>query len=104
MDEEDILHIVSKWTGIPLQRMEQDEMQRLLAVESEMAKVVIGQREAVAAHLQGPAPLAGRPQGPAAGPSARSRCSARPASARPCWPRPSPSRCSATPSRSSSST
>ncbi len=47
--EEEILHIVSKWTGIPLQRMGQDEMQRLLAVEGEMAKVVIGQREGVSA-------------------------------------------------------
>jgi ATP-dependent Clp protease ATP-binding subunit ClpC len=47
VDEEDILHIVSKWTGIPLQRMEQGEMQRLLQVETEMGKVVIGQREAV---------------------------------------------------------
>src|SRR6266849_1665351 len=33
VDEEDILHVVSKWTGIPLQRMEQGEMQRLLHVE-----------------------------------------------------------------------
>src|SRR6516162_5043636 len=49
VDEEDILHVVSKWTGIPLQRMEQGEMQRLLQVEAEMGKVVIGQREAVAA-------------------------------------------------------
>jgi ATP-dependent Clp protease ATP-binding subunit ClpC len=49
VDEEDILHIVSKWTGIPLQRMEQGEMQRLLQVETEMSKVVIGQREAVSA-------------------------------------------------------
>ena len=47
VDEEDILHVVSKWTGIPLQRMEQGEMQRLLQVETEMGKVVIGQREAV---------------------------------------------------------
>src|SRR5215831_15992922 len=47
--EEDILHVVSKWTGIPLQRMEQGEMQRLMQVESEMSKVVIGQREAVSA-------------------------------------------------------
>jgi len=47
VDEEDILHVVSKWTGIPLQRMEQGEMQRLLQVETEMDKVVIGQREAV---------------------------------------------------------
>ena len=49
VDEEDILHVVSKWTGIPLQRMEQGEMQRLLQVEAEMGKVVIGQREAVSA-------------------------------------------------------
>jgi ATP-dependent Clp protease ATP-binding subunit ClpC len=47
VEEEDILHVVSKWTGIPLQRMEQGEMQRLLQVETEMGKVVIGQREAV---------------------------------------------------------
>src|SRR5213596_2044440 len=49
VDEEDILHVVSKWTGIPLQRMEQGEMARLLQVETEMDKVVIGQREAVSA-------------------------------------------------------
>src|SRR4051812_2325613 len=49
VDEEDILHVVSKWTGIPLKRMEQDEAQRLLAMESEMSKVVIGQQEAVSA-------------------------------------------------------
>ncbi|MGB7769457.1 MAG: ATP-dependent Clp protease ATP-binding subunit [Verrucomicrobiia bacterium] len=49
VDEEDILHVVSKWTGIPLRRMEQGEMQRLLTVETEMEKIVIGQREAVSA-------------------------------------------------------
>lgn len=49
VDEEDILHVVSKWTGIPLQRMEQGEMQRLLKVEEEMMKVVIGQKEAISA-------------------------------------------------------
>jgi ATP-dependent Clp protease ATP-binding subunit ClpC len=49
VDEEDILHVVSKWTGIPLQRMEQGEMQRLLKVEEEMTKVVVGQTEAVSA-------------------------------------------------------
>ena len=47
--EEDILHVVSKWTGIPLQRMGQDEMARLLAVEGEMTKVVVGQKEGVSA-------------------------------------------------------
>src|SRR3954465_5630560 len=49
VDEEDILHVVSKWTGIPLNRMEQDEAQRLLAMEEEMSRVVIGQQEAVSA-------------------------------------------------------
>jgi len=49
VDEEEILHVVSKWTGIPLQRMGQGEMQRLLTVEVEMEKVVVGQREAVSA-------------------------------------------------------
>ena len=49
VDEEDILHVVSKWTGIPLQRMEQGEMQRLMQVETEMDKVVVGQKEAVSA-------------------------------------------------------
>jgi len=47
--EEDILHVVSKWTGVPLKRMGQDEMARLMNVENEMEKVVVGQREAVSA-------------------------------------------------------
>jgi ATP-dependent Clp protease ATP-binding subunit ClpC len=49
VDEEDILHVVSKWTGIPLQRMEQGEAQRLLGMEQEMSHTVVGQKEAVAA-------------------------------------------------------
>jgi ATP-dependent Clp protease ATP-binding subunit ClpC len=49
VDEEDILHVVSKWTGIPLKRMEQGEAQRLIAVEDTMSKIVIGQKEAVSA-------------------------------------------------------
>jgi ATP-dependent Clp protease ATP-binding subunit ClpC len=49
VDEDDILNVVAKWTGIPLKRMEQNEAQRLLDLESELARVVIGQREAVTA-------------------------------------------------------
>jgi ATP-dependent Clp protease ATP-binding subunit ClpC len=49
VDEEDIRQVVSKWTGIPLSRMEQDEAKRLLTMETEMSRVVVGQREAVAA-------------------------------------------------------
>src|SRR4029078_1684551 len=49
VDEDDILDVVSKWTGIPLQRMEQGEMARLIKVEEEMTKVVVGQKEGVSA-------------------------------------------------------
>ena len=49
VDEEDILQVVAKWTGIPLKRMEQDEAHRLLAMEDEMSRVVVGQHEAVSA-------------------------------------------------------
>ena len=34
--EDDILHIVSKWTGVPLNRMEQKEAQKLLKMEDEL--------------------------------------------------------------------
>src|SRR5438045_1086831 len=43
VDEDDIMHVVSKWTGIPLQRMEQGEASRLMRIEEEMTKTVIGQ-------------------------------------------------------------
>lgn len=49
VDEDDILQVVSKWTGIPLQRMEQGEAQKLLHLEEEMSKTIVGQNEAVAA-------------------------------------------------------
>jgi len=44
---EDIMVIVSKWTGVPLTKMEQVEMARLLNMEKEIEKTVIGQNEAV---------------------------------------------------------
>jgi ATP-dependent Clp protease ATP-binding subunit ClpC len=47
--EDEILQVVSKWTGVPLQRMEQGEAQKLLRMEEELTKVVIGQKEGVAA-------------------------------------------------------
>ena len=47
--EEEILHVVAKWTGIPLKRMEEGEAQKLLALESEMSRKIIGQKEAVSA-------------------------------------------------------
>jgi ATP-dependent Clp protease ATP-binding subunit ClpC len=49
VDEDDILHVVAKWTGIPLKRMEQGEAAKLLAMEDELSRVVVGQKEAVTA-------------------------------------------------------
>jgi hypothetical protein len=43
------MHIVSKWTGVPLNRMEQKEAQKLLNMEEELKEQVIGQDEAVIA-------------------------------------------------------
>ncbi len=47
--DDDILHIVAKWTGIPLNRMSQRDTEKLLHMEDEIRKTVIGQNEAVEA-------------------------------------------------------
>ncbi len=47
--DDDMMHIVSKWTGVPLHRMEQKETQKLLRMEEDLKKIVIGQDEAVSA-------------------------------------------------------
>ncbi len=46
---EDIAEIISKWTGIPVQRMLKSERDKLLALEHELHKKVIGQDEAITA-------------------------------------------------------
>jgi ATP-dependent Clp protease ATP-binding subunit ClpB len=46
---EDIAAIVSKWTGIPVSRMLESEKEKLLRLESELHKRVVGQDEAIAA-------------------------------------------------------
>ncbi|HEU5379740.1 MAG TPA: AAA family ATPase, partial [Ktedonobacteraceae bacterium] len=45
--EEEIAHIVSMWTGIPVMRIEQDESLRLLQMEEALHSRVIGQNEAI---------------------------------------------------------
>lgn len=45
--EEDIANIVSKWTGIPTQRLTEKESEKLLHMEGELHKRVIGQDEAI---------------------------------------------------------
>ncbi|HLZ46722.1 MAG TPA: ATP-dependent chaperone ClpB [Gemmatimonadales bacterium] len=49
VDAEDIAEIVSKWTGIPVTKMMESEKERLIKLEDELGKRVIGQREALAA-------------------------------------------------------
>jgi ATP-dependent Clp protease ATP-binding subunit ClpC len=45
----DVAEIVSSWTGIPLNRLAQEESQKLLNLEEELHKRIIGQQEAVKA-------------------------------------------------------
>jgi ATP-dependent Clp protease ATP-binding subunit ClpB len=49
VDEEDIAEIVSKWTGIPVTRLMEGEMQKLVRLEEVLHERVIGQDEAVRA-------------------------------------------------------
>jgi ATP-dependent Clp protease ATP-binding subunit ClpB len=49
VDEEDIAHVVSRWTGVPVSKLLEGEMQKLLHLEDELHKRVIGQDEAVEA-------------------------------------------------------
>jgi ATP-dependent Clp protease ATP-binding subunit ClpB len=49
VDEEDIAEVVSRWTGVPVTRLLEGEMQKLLHLEDELHKRVIGQDEAVTA-------------------------------------------------------
>ena len=49
VDEEDIAQIVSRWTGIPVSKMLEGEMQKLVAMEGRLEERVVGQAEAIAA-------------------------------------------------------
>ncbi len=49
VDDEDVMSVVSKWTGVPLQRMEKKEAGKLLKMEEELKEHVIGQDPAVEA-------------------------------------------------------
>src|SRR5438477_6546803 len=48
VDEEDIARIVSKWTGIPVSRMLEGEVKKLIAMEDRLRQRVVGQDEALA--------------------------------------------------------
>ena len=49
VSEEDIAEIVSKWTGVPVAKMLEGELQRLVHLEDELHQRVVGQNEAVKA-------------------------------------------------------
>jgi ATP-dependent Clp protease ATP-binding subunit ClpB len=49
VDQEDIAAVVSKWTGIPMNKMIQSEREKLLHLEDELGKRVAGQKEAITA-------------------------------------------------------
>ncbi len=49
VDEEQMVRVVAEWTGIPLSRLEKKESERLLALESELQKHIVGQDPATIA-------------------------------------------------------
>ena len=49
VDAQDIAEVVARWTGIPVQRMLASEREKLLHMEDELHKRVVGQEQAIAA-------------------------------------------------------
>jgi ATP-dependent Clp protease ATP-binding subunit ClpB len=49
VDAEDIAEVIAKWTGIPVSKMLQSEREKLLQLEAELHKRVVGQEEAIEA-------------------------------------------------------
>ena len=49
IDEDEVAFIVSRWTGIPVTRLRQAETERLVAMEDELHKRVVGQEDAITA-------------------------------------------------------
>ncbi len=49
VDEEDVAEVVAKWTGVPVSKMLEGEMQKLVAMEDNLSRRVIGQDEALQA-------------------------------------------------------
>ncbi|MBX3265939.1 MAG: ATP-dependent chaperone ClpB [Acidobacteria bacterium] len=49
VDEEDVAEVVAKWTGVPVSKMLQSEMQKLVSMEDNLRHRVIGQDEALSA-------------------------------------------------------
>ena len=96
VDEEDIAEVVSKWTGVPVSRLLEGEVAKLVRMEDVLHQRVVGQDEAVARRGQRHPPQP-RPACPTrTGRSGASCSSARPGWARPSWPGPWPTSSSTT--------
>ena len=96
MDEEDIAEVVSRWTGIPVSKLLEGEMQKLLHLDEELHQRVIGQDEAVTAVAEAVVRARSGLKDPNRPIGSLHLPRARPASARPSWPAPWPSSCSTT--------
>ena len=66
VDDEQIAEVLANWTGIPVFKLTEEETTRLLRMEDELHKRIIGQEEAVKSVVQGDPPHPGRPEGPEA--------------------------------------
>ena len=80
---EQIAEVVERWTGIPVDRMLEGEREKLLRMEEELGKRVIGQRDGGGGGVERGAPGAGGARTTRTGRWGRSCSSGRPASARP---------------------
>ncbi len=47
VNQDDIAYIVSKWTGIPLSKLQQEDTLKLINMEEELHKYIVGQQEAI---------------------------------------------------------
>ena len=92
VDEEDIAQVVARWTGVPVARLLEGEVHKLLHLETQLHRRVIGQDEAVQA-------VAEAVRRSRAGLGAASCSWDRPASARPNWRGRWPRHCSTTNTR-----
>ena len=60
---EDIAEVVAKWTGIPVDKLLEGEREKLVQAEQQLARRVIGQKEAIERRGQCRTPCPGRPAG-----------------------------------------
>ena len=99
VDSEDIAEVVSKWTGVPVSRLMEGEMRKLVQLEELLHERVIGQDDAVTAVANAIRRSAARACPTRTGRSVRSCSSGRPGWARPSSLARSPSSCSTTSGR-----